>query len=92
MLSSLFLSILIILSIQHAHSKSESVFQLRDHFITNLLEENKENFHQLLTNEIQDSINLKIDAFLEVINEPKDRKRRDLSNDLLLNERGKLQK
>lgn len=67
---------------------AEDVVQLRELFIANLLEENREKMQQNVTNEIQETINQKIDAFLKIINEPKERKRRD-TNNLLLNERCK---
>lgn len=64
------------------------IIYLRDHFITNLLEENREKFTMKLTDEIRDTINMKIDAFFNVIDDPKGRNRRD-TNDLLLNEKSK---
>ena len=71
-------------------SKASDIVYLRDHFITNLLEENREKFSMQLTDDIEKSIDLKINAFLTEINRPKERKRREIANDLLLNEKRKL--
>lgn len=87
-LSRLILVFVAILSVGHVRSLVEDVDRLREHFIASLLEENREVMHQKLTNEIQEAINQKIEAFLMVINEPKERKRRE-SNDLLLNDKCK---
>lgn len=69
-------------------SLAEDVIPLREHFIANLLEEHREIFHQKITDEIQHSIDGRIEAFMEIINEPKERRRRN-NNDLLLNEKCK---
>jgi hypothetical protein len=85
-LSNFCVVILIFQSVSHVLSLPKDVEHLRDHFITNLLEENRENLKMELTEKIQSSINLKIDAFLHMMDEPVVRKRRD-TNDLLLNEK-----
>lgn len=92
-LSRIFVLVLLILNINYVVLFSDDVVHLRDHFITNLLEENRDKLGMQLTDEIRSNINLKIDAFLYVVNdEPRVRvrKRRNVdSNDLLLNEKSK---
>jgi hypothetical protein len=78
---------LVLLSVNYVSSLPGDVEHLREHFITNLLEENREKLQLMLTDEIQQSIDQKVDAFLHAMEEPKVRKRRD-TNDLLPNEKG----
>lgn len=82
--------LIVVLNSYYVKSKSSDIVYLRDHFITNLLEENREKFSMKLTNDIEKSIDLKINAFLAEIDGPKERKRRDIANKLLLNEKRKL--
>jgi hypothetical protein len=87
--SRIILVLVCITNIKYVKSLAEDVVQLRELFIANLLEENRDKMHQNLTNEIQETINQKIEAFMNIINEPKGRKRRE-TNDLMLNEKCKL--
>lgn len=75
----IFLLFLSFLNVSFVRSLSEDVVQLREHFITNLLEEHRENFQQKLTDEIQQKINERIEAFMRLINEPPVRRRRELT-------------
>lgn len=81
----------LILSIQHVSLSSISDYNyLKDHFMANLIEENREMFSAQLTEDIEKAINLKIEGFLGMTEEPAEtsakRSRRD-TNDLLLNEK-----
>lgn len=89
-LSKLIVLIFVVLNSYYVRSKSSDIVYLRDHFITNLLEENRDKFSMQLTDDIEKSIDLKINAFLNEIDGPKERRRRDTANDLLLNEKRKL--
>lgn len=80
------LVLLSILNLNYVKSLAEDVILLREHFITNLLEEHRENLHQKLTDEIQQSINARIETFMSLLDEPQVRRRRDLK----LNKEGKL--
>lgn len=81
--------LLSILNVNNVNSLAEDVVQLREHFITNLIEEHRENLHQKLTDEIQQSINARIETFMGMLNEPQVRRRREADN-LHLNEEGML--
>ena len=70
-------------------STPADIIQLKDHLITNLIEENRGISGAQLTNDVEFAINLKIDGFLNLISAPATRKARD-TNDLLLNEKSKL--
>jgi hypothetical protein len=83
-----FLLIALSINVEHVSSYDKDVLFLRDHFIQNLLEENRKVFDLKLTDEIENSINTKIDAFLHLMDEPHERHRRD-TNDLLLIEQSK---
>lgn len=75
-----------IICINTIHSIPAELFELKDHFIANLLEENRAISSLELTSEIEKSINQKINGFLETISAPSKRALRD-TNDLLLNEK-----
>lgn len=79
--------LLSILNSNYVNSLAEDVVQLREHFITNLLEEHRENLQQKLTDDIQQSINARIETFMSLLNEPQVRRRRDVNN-LKLNDEG----
>ncbi|CAG9797903.1 unnamed protein product [Chironomus riparius] len=85
-LSKLIVLLFVVLNSYYVRSKASDIVYLRDHFITNLLEENRDKLSLQLTDDIEKSIDLKINAFLTEINGPKERKKR-LANDLLLNEK-----
>lgn len=89
-LSKLVVLIFVVLNSYYVRSESSDIVYLRDHFITNLLEENRDKFSMQLTDDIEKSIDLKINAFLNEIDGPKERRRRDIANDLLFNEKRKL--
>lgn len=78
-----------VLSSNYVRVKSSDIVFLRDHFITNLLEEHREKFSMKLTDNLEQSIDLKINAFLNEIKKPPVRRKRDATNDLLLNEKRK---
>lgn len=82
------LAILIILNVKCIKSQVEDAIEIRELFIKNLLEEYRENLHQKLTNDIQQSINDRIETFMSLMNEPVSRKRRDTSEQLI-NEKSK---
>lgn len=67
-------------------ASASDIVQLKNLFIANLLEENREISSSLLTDDIAESINLKIEGFLDVIDAPSKRSRRS-NNDLVLNEK-----
>ena len=83
------LILLSILNLNYVNSLAKDVVELREHFITNLLEEHRENLQQKLTDEIQQSINARIETFLSLLKEPQVRRRRDVNN-LKLNDEGGL--
>lgn len=87
-ISRLILVLVSLINIKYVKSLAEDVVQLRELFIANLLEENRDKLQQNLTIEIEETINQKIEAFLKIINEPMERKRRD-TNHLLLHEKCK---
>ena len=89
-LSKLVVLIFVVLNSYYVRSERSDIVYLRDHFITNLLEENRDKFSMQLTDDIEKSIDLKINAFLNEIDGPKERRRRDIANDLLFNEKRKL--
>lgn len=77
----------LILSIHHVSLSTISDYNyLKDHFMANLIEENREMFSAQLTEDIEKAINSKIEGFLGMTEEPAKRSRRD-TNDLLLNEK-----
>jgi hypothetical protein len=80
------LVISLILSIHHVSSSPSDIIQLRDHFIANLIEENRGVYSLQLTDDVERDIQQKIEGFLDIISEPPQRVRRD-TNDLLLNEK-----
>lgn len=80
----------LVLSGNYVQPKVSDVKYLRDHFITNLLEDNKERLSSKLTIDVEKSIDLKINAFINEINhESKSRSKRSTPNELLLNEKCK---
>lgn len=79
----------VILLAHHGSSTPADIIHLKDHFIANLIEENRRISGAQLTDDVERAINLKIEGFLDVISEPKARLSRD-TNELLLNEKSKL--
>lgn len=78
-----------ILSVIHVSTTFSEIPLLKQHFIANLEEETREFGEAKLNDSIEAAINLKIEGFLDIINNEAsdDRFRRD-TNDLLLNEKG----
>jgi hypothetical protein len=88
-LPSLCLAISLITIAHHASSTPADIIHLKDHFIANLIEENRKISGSQLTDDVERAINLKIEGFLDVISAPTSRSTRD-TNELLLNEKSKL--
>lgn len=78
----------VILLLHHVSSTPADIVLLKDHFIANLVEENRRISGSQLTDDIERAINLKIEGFLDVISAPTTRTSRD-TNELLLNEKSK---
>lgn len=87
-LSRLCLAFSLIFLAVHASPSPADIIHLKDHFIANLIEENRRISGAQLTDDIERAINLKIEGFLDLISEPTTRPTRD-TNDLLLNEKSK---
>lgn len=80
------------LCVNRVLSTQSYVEHLKEHFFANLIEETREIASFQLTDKIEREINLKIEGFLEVIGETSTRSVRSHreTNDLLLNEKSKL--
>lgn len=78
----------VVLLLHQVSSTPADLILLKDHFIANLVEENRRISGSQLTDDIELAINLKIEGFLDVISAPTTRSSRD-TNELLLNEKSK---
>lgn len=83
------LIISLILCVHRVASSPGDIIRLKEHFIANLIEENRRIYSSQLTDDIERDISLKIEGFLNIISPPPARVQRDTSN-LLLNEKSEL--